>query len=242
MPSNQKLLIRIFDRTTRQPGAFFDWIKKNEDGFVINTNQKTNESYVRLHSARCGIVTSHKRNGPAGATKGKYKKICSKRLDALIDYLVNREGVPLEKITPCQQCDVRELKPLPPPIGPPDEVPLTTYEALDEEGRKKLVTHLASERSSRNRRIALKGRRKPYACEACDLRLDIYGNEYEALIHVHHTRPVGQGVKTPKKTDFLLLCPNCHAVAHWGHVLKPLALEALQERAATLRARWANTP
>jgi Zn finger protein HypA/HybF involved in hydrogenase expression len=240
MPSKQKLLINIFDRTTHQPGAFFDWIEKNEDGFVINTYQKTSKKYVRLHSAKCGILTSQKRYGPDGATKGKYKKICSESHEALIDYLVNREDVPLKKITPCQQCDARKLKLLP-PIGFPDEVPLTTHEALDEEGRKKLVTHFAIERSSRNRRIVLKSRPKPYACEACDLSLGVYGDEYEALIHVHHTRPIGQGVKTPEKKDFLLLCPNCHAVAHRGRALDPLTLDELREKAATLRARWATT-
>jgi hypothetical protein len=60
-------LINIFARTIRQPNAFFDWIEKNEDGFVVNTYQKTSERYVRLHRAKCGIVTSTKRYGPGGA-------------------------------------------------------------------------------------------------------------------------------------------------------------------------------
>jgi hypothetical protein len=239
MPSRPKSQINIFDRTTRQSDAFFAWIQKNEDGFVINTHQKTSEKYVRLHSAKCGIVTSTKRYGPSGATKGKYKKICSERLDALIDFLVNRQSVPLQKIIRCQQCIGRELRLLP-PIGAPDEVPLTTNEALEEEGRRKLVTHFAIERSSQNRRIVLRGRPKPYTCEACDLSLAIYGDEYGKLIHVHHRQPVGQGVKNPQKKDFLLLCPNCHVVAHWGRVTNPLDLSELRMKAATVRARWAN--
>ncbi len=129
-----------------------------------------------------------------------------------------------------------------PPADAPDEMVLTTDEALEEEGRKKLVTHHAIERSSRNRKIVLQGRSKPYACEACDLSFDAYGPEYETLIHVHHKRPVGQGMKTPKKEDFLLLCPNCHVVAHWGRATNPLDLAELRKRAARMRAKWANKP
>jgi predicted HNH restriction endonuclease len=125
-----------------------------------------------------------------------------------------------------------------PPVDAQDESAITTGEALDEEGRMKLTTHYAIERSSRNRRIVLKGRPQPYACDACDLSLHAYGPEYGALIHVHHRQPVGQRVKNPKTEDFLLLCPNCHGVAHWGRALNPLGIAALRELAAAARAKW----
>jgi hypothetical protein len=238
MPVKPKNLISTFD-SARPSRAFFDWLDKNKAGFFINTFQETSGRYIKLHGAKCGIATSTKRYGPNGATQGAYKKICSKDPDVLIDYLVSREGVPFEKIMPCKKCSARKLKLLPPATAP-DEMVLTTNEALEEEGRRKLITHFAFERSSRNRRIVLESRPKPYACEACDLSLGVYGSEYEMLIHVHHKRPVGKGVNSPKKEDFLLLCPNCHVVAHWGRATNPLNLAELRKRAAAVRAKWAE--
>ncbi len=240
MPTKPKTLINVFD-SARPSSAFFNWLKRNEGGFFINTFQETNQRYVKLHSAKCGIATSDKRYGPDGATQRAYKKICSESPEALIDYLVNQKGVPFEKIICCKKCSANKLKLLPPADAPNGMVD-TTGEALDEEGRKKLVTHYTIERSSRNRRIVLHGHPKPYACEACDLSLDAYGPEYGTLIHVHHKRPVGQRVKDPKREDFLLLCPNCHGVAHWGRATNPLDLAELRKRAAVARAKWANKP
>lgn len=237
MPAKLNWLVSTFDKSNPS-GAFFDWIQNNQDGFFINTFQRTNPRYIRLHSAKCKIATSTKRYGSDGATQNQYKKVCSKSPEALVNHLVIQEGVLRESISPCQKCDARELKRL--FRDAPDEVLSTTDEALDEEGFRKLVTHFDIERSSRNRRLVLRDRPKPYACDACEISLDIYGPEYETLIHVHHSRPIGHGVQAPKKADFLLLCPNCHAVAHWRRATDPLNLTELKKRAATVRSKLAN--
>lgn len=239
MSVESKMLINIFD-STRPASDFFDWLEGNKEGYFVNTFQEMSERYVKLHSARCGIATSNKRYGPAGATQRDYKKICSRSPDALIDYVVNKKGVPFEKVVPCKKCSAQELELFSSEASPLGELILTTDETLDEEGRKKIVTHYAIERSQRNRRIVLKDRSEPYVCDACELSLNVYGPEYGAVIHVHHKQPVGQGVRNPTKEDFLLLCPNCHAVAHWGCATKPLGLVELRKRAAAVRAKWMN--
>jgi len=57
-------------------------------------------------------------------------------------------------------------------------------------------------------------------CFACDID---FGKEYgafaEGLIHVHHLKPlseIGHGYQVDPIKDLRPVCPNCHAVIHWG--------------------------
>lgn len=47
------------------------------------------------------------------------------------------------------------------------------------------------------------------ACEGCDVTLPD-----PELLHVHHVVPVGRG-GTNAHYNVTLVCPNCHAIAHW---------------------------
>jgi len=57
------------------------------------------------------------------------------------------------------------------------------------------------------------------SCFACEVALGgIYGEIAEGFIHIHHKRPLyltGPTVVDPR-IDLVLLCPNCHAIAHLG--------------------------
>lgn len=46
-------------------------------------------------------------------------------------------------------------------------------------------------------------------CEACDTAMPT-----QSLIHLHHIRLVKDGGRT-ETGNVILLCPNCHARAHW---------------------------
>jgi hypothetical protein len=46
------------------------------------------------------------------------------------------------------------------------------------------------------------------ACFPTDLR------SMSRVVHVHHVRPLMDGVRTTKLTDLVTLCPTCHAVGH----------------------------
>ena len=90
--------------------------------------------------------------------------------------------------------------------------------ALSEEGRRKLITHLRAERAPDTRRKVLAARRDSHgqlACDACDVDLaGAYGADKSEVVEVHHKKPVSLGVQTPKVSDFAILCPTCHRVAH----------------------------
>jgi hypothetical protein len=104
--------------------------------------------------------------------------------------------------------------------------------ALSREGQRRLLEHYRAERSSSNRDRVLAGRSRPYTCEACERGFgNSLGKEFADLIHVHHRIQVSLRARTPRKGDFLLLCPNCHALAHWKRPLKPRDLPDLKRLA-----------
>lgn len=57
-------------------------------------------------------------------------------------------------------------------------------------------------------------------CRGCDIDLaTVYGEVAEGLIDAHHLRPLsaledGEIVSFDPRTDFAVLCPNCHRVIH----------------------------
>ncbi len=93
------------------------------------------------------------------------------------------------------------------------------------EGMRRLVTVNVVERSAAARIACLElhGAR----CIACMMSFeDAYGADFSELIHVHHLNPLS-GVQDARqvdpRTDLVPICPNCHAVAHYGGRLRSIA-------------------
>ncbi len=96
-----------------------------------------------------------------------------------------------------------------------------THGSVDEkvitesEGRKRIVQHVAYERSQKNRRLAIK--EHGTTCAACEFNFDeFYGSAYaDGYIQIHHVKPLSQyeGDVNPV-TDLVPLCANCHVMAH----------------------------
>ena len=76
--------------------GYFEWVKRNRSGFIINVDRNPRPSYVKLHSATCGTVTDRSR-GPY--TTHDYIKVCSLDRGELIDWA--REDVGGEPGTGC---------------------------------------------------------------------------------------------------------------------------------------------
>lgn len=52
-----------------------------------------------------------------------------------------------------------------------------------------------------------------------------YGADFNGFIHIHHTRPLSQireGYEVDPETDLEPVCPNCHAVIHYGGQLRSI--------------------
>ena len=84
------------------------------------------------------------------------------------------------------------------------------------DGTTKTVTVNARERSGPARDACL----AEYGptCGVCSLNFhDAYGPDFAGLIHVHHLHPVALGQReTNPKIDLVPVCPNCHAMLHFG--------------------------
>lgn len=89
------------------------------------------------------------------------------------------------------------------------------------EGAKKSITVNSYERDPKARRecinsfIKRDGRVK---CQICGFDFgEVYGPEYENMIHVHHIVPIskiGMQYKLDPRKDLIPVCPNCHMVLH----------------------------
>lgn len=98
------------------------------------------------------------------------------------------------------------------------------------EGASKAVTVNAYERSREARDACI--RAHGAICFVCGFDFEVqYGPEVKGLIHVHHLIPMSAQRKQyeldPVK-DLRPVCPNCHAVIHYGNKL--LSIEEVKQR------------
>ena len=97
------------------------------------------------------------------------------------------------------------------------------------EGASKTVTVNAYERNREARAVCIK--EHGAICAVCGFDFEAkYGPEVKGLIHVHHLVPMSakreQYELDPKK-DLRPVCPNCHAVIHYGNKL--LSIEEVKK-------------
>lgn len=70
--------------------AYFDWLQKNQQGFVLNLRQKCDPGYVVLHRASCGLISNPK-NLSGAYTARSYRKICAVNISEL-EQAARQEG------------------------------------------------------------------------------------------------------------------------------------------------------
>ena len=95
-----------------------------------------------------------------------------------------------------------------------EEVPESMWE-----GGKRTVTVNAYERSADARAACIDANGS--SCAICGFDFgQFYGPDFEGFIHVHHRVPVssvGERYEVDPVNDLVPLCPNCHAVVHYGN-------------------------
>ena len=89
--------------------AFIEWLKNNQNGFVLNINKgKTEPIYPMLHKASsgCGSFPTEK-IGKNWTTKASdYFKVCSNSIEELEQWSLNTYN---KELTPCGTCKKRGL-------------------------------------------------------------------------------------------------------------------------------------
>lgn len=106
-----------------------------------------------------------------------------------------------------------------------------------EEGKRKLMSHFARERSRaavRNAKRAFQNRHGGRLfCQACKFDFsETYGDVGESFIEAHHLRPLaGEGSRKTTSKDFVMLCSNCHRMVHRliSKLGRPVKQEEIEE-------------
>lgn len=99
-------------------------------------------------------------------------------------------------------------------VALPEEVPESMWE-----GGKRAVTVNAYERSPEARTQCIEAHGSSCAICRFDFGL-VYGDKFHGFIHVHHKTPIstiGKRYKVNPIADLVPVCPNCHAVIHYGN-------------------------
>jgi hypothetical protein len=116
--------------------------------------------------------------------------------------------------------------------GKGNEVEIEGDGEIRYEGAVVTRTHTTYERDRRNRAIALAKADPALTCQVCGFDFAAaYGPSAKGFIEVHHAKPVSTGIRKPSPKDLVVLCSNCHSIAHWKQGSKPLSV-------AELRRRW----
>ena len=110
-------------------------------------------------------------------------------------------------------------------------------EEFIEDGTGKKISTTVYERNPKARKecIRIHGT-KCYIC-GFDAK-EVYGDEYEGKIHIHHKNAIHQigkeYVVDPDK-DLVPICPNCHMIIHIKINGEELTVEQLKEKYISLR-------
>jgi 5-methylcytosine-specific restriction enzyme A len=101
---------------------------------------------------------------------------------------------------------------------------LPSVESIEEDeeslAQEDLQTLREHKRIERNRRLAARAKKiHGYTCQACEFDFEKqYGKIGRGFIEAHHLTPLhtlkGQKVALNPKTDFAVLCSNCHRMIH----------------------------
>jgi hypothetical protein len=200
--------------------AYLRWTSAHPDGYVMNVKGGDGSThYLMLHKAQCDDVTSRRGLQRGGFTERGYSKVCSHSLDALHDWATANRPQSLRH--DCAHC-----------LRGRHTVDYFTEEVGEPkgyvEGALKVVYVNAYERSARARAdcIAHYGPR----CSACNMDFgETYGEFATGFVHIHHLLPLSQireGYLVDPIRDLRPVCPNCHAMLHYGG--RNLSLEELK--------------
>ena len=72
--------------------GYFSWITSHPRGYVLNVRSEPDPTYVVLHRARCGQISSTKRE-PGAYTERNFRKWCGESMEEL-HLAAKREGRP----------------------------------------------------------------------------------------------------------------------------------------------------
>lgn len=108
MPRTRAKDIVVFNENA---DAFEKWLKKNPDGYVVNTTRIPSTMYMVLHRAKCKTPEQRSLAPIVGMPGDGYTKVCSTNLEALRDWVRDHGRADGTFSTVCQVCQPLLQKP-----------------------------------------------------------------------------------------------------------------------------------
>jgi hypothetical protein len=90
---------------TENGSNYEKWLKKNPNGWVINTTRIPSSMYMVLHRATCKTPEQRSMTPPPGKPGDGYTKICSANLEALRDWVRDHGRADGTFSTVCPVCE-----------------------------------------------------------------------------------------------------------------------------------------
>jgi len=207
---------------------YFEWMRKNPSGFILNTGKGENTSAFILHKSNCSFITEYKGFDNKAYTMRDWIKVASGDVDKLIQFCQKNKKKFNDEFKICKGCQP-EFKQI--EIIYPDEIQedKTTFT----EGLRRVVTVNSYERNPKARTKCIEN--YGYKCQCCGLDFeDRYGEIGKGFIHVHHLKlisEIGNKYEVDPIKDLIPLCPNCHAMIHKRN--PPFSIDELKEKMNT---------
>jgi hypothetical protein len=89
----------MLERFEKDDRAYLDWVRGNQLGFVVNTDQDhVSPDYPMLHKASHGLISSPSREN---YTNNRFFKVCSDNVEELESWSRAERG---RSLTRCKTC------------------------------------------------------------------------------------------------------------------------------------------
>ncbi len=67
--------------------GYQDWLKENQQGYVLNARRRQDPDYIVLHTSHCKHISKHSESIKSGGyTERFYIKVCSTNMSDLVEW------------------------------------------------------------------------------------------------------------------------------------------------------------
>lgn len=204
---------------------YFEWIKNNQNGFILNTKKENKTVAFILHKSNCAHIAKNNNYDSKAYTMRDWIKVAANNVNEIAGFCYKNKSEFKGNFKLCKSCKPKYENT---EIIYPDDIEDEENEFI--EGAKKEITVNSYERDPRARKKCI----EYYGCKCQCCGLDFYekyGIIGKGFIHVHHLKlisKIGENYKIDPIKDLIPLCPNCHAMIHKQN--PPSSVDELKEK------------
>jgi len=201
------------DGSSEKP--YLNWLAKNPDGFVLQTDRAFSPQYIHIHSARCGSISNpNSGKNPYPYTGRAFQKFCSMDVDELISLAISKgREEPLKKPRCCKRhlsgvdYQKAQIGILAEKMSLQEISDLAKQHECQYPGQKTVTVKVYG----RNEYISAYA--KSSAGQACSLCKEGFSQSPQRFLDCHHIEFLRNGGADVRE-NVIGVCPNCHRILH----------------------------